>query len=398
MIGLPRICVLGGGNGAFATAADLKLRGFHVSLCEVPEMRTNLEPLIAAGGLDVRLTIDIPSLRSGFAKLDYVGTDPAEALGNADLVFVVVPAFAQQRFAEFAAPFVRPDHLIALMPGNFGGTLEFASILSTHSGSRTQQPLLVDVECMMYSGFKDGASVEISGFKRRIACAAFPATTNDRALERLHAVYPGLTAARNVLEIGLRNGNTVIHPPITLLNAGWIEKTAGDFRFYWDGLTPAVGKVVEALDAERLATGRALGLDLQSGMEMSLGYYADQGARGDTYTEVLSTNPVYAIDWAPKQIDHRFLLEDIPYGLAPLESVARLAGVPTPVSSALFDIASCMLQRDLRQQARDLRHLGLENLSVDQLLLLVDETGYQNPDDRTPAQSGRDHLSCPDLS
>jgi opine dehydrogenase len=372
----PRICVLGGGNGAFATAADLKLRGFHVNLCEVPEMRHNLEPVLAAGGIDVRLIIEIPGLQPGFAQLDYVGTDPADALANTDLVFVVVPAFAQRRFAEFVAPFIRTDQLVALMPGNFGGTLEFASTMRARLGPNGPHPLLVDVECMIYSGFKEGASVEISGFKRRIACAAFPAITNPQALERLHLVYPGLTPARNVLEIGLRNGNTVIHPPITLLNAGWIEKTGGDFRFYWDGLTPAVGRVVEALDSERVATGRALGLDLLSGMEMSLGYYADQGAKGETYTEVLSTNPVYVIDRAPKQIEHRFLLEDIPYGLVPLESVARLAGVPTPISSALIDVASCMLQRDLRQQARDLKRLGLEGISLEGLLQLVDESGY----------------------
>ncbi len=45
-------------------------------------------------------------------------------------------------------------------------------------------------------------------------------------------VYPVMTAARNVLQTSLQNGNPIIHPAITLLNAARIERTGGDFLFY----------------------------------------------------------------------------------------------------------------------------------------------------------------------
>lgn len=366
-----RICVLGGGNGAFATASALAIQGFRVSLCEVPEWKANVEAVRAQGGIDLEVVIQIPGMVSGFAKLDTVGVDPEEALSDAAVIFLVVPAFAQRRFAEFVAPCLRSGQVVGLTPGNFGGAMEWAAVLR-EQGIR-ERPILVDVESMFYSGFKSGpAAVQVSGFKRNINCAAFPAKQTVAALERLHRIYPNLRAAENVLTIGLSKAGTVMHPTITLLNAGWIEKTRGDFLFYWDGLTPAVGKVMERLESERLALGKALGLSLISNRDSLLAYYADQGAKGATLTEVASTNPVYGIDRAPKGLRHRFLLEDIPYGLVPFEELGRLGGVPTPVCSALVDLASTMLEMNFRREGRGLKRLGLAGLSLPEMKRLLE--------------------------
>jgi len=372
---MPRVCVLGGGNGAFATASALAVEGFKVTLCEVPEWKANVEPVMAKGGIDLEVVIRIPSMQSGFAKLEKAGVDPEEALSDADVVFLVVPAFAQRRFAEFASPFLRSSQVVALTPGNFGGSMEWAAVLK-EKGVK-ERPILVDVESMIYSGFKNGpTSVQVSGFKRNINCAAFPATRTAEALQLIHRVYPNVGPGENVLTIGLSKAGTVMHPTITLLNAGWIEKTQGDFLFYWDGLTSAVGKVMERLESERLALGKALGLNLISTRDSLLGYYADQGAKGDTLTEVASTNPVYGIDRAPKNMQHRFLLEDIPYGLVPMEELASLGGVATPMCSALVELASCMLQTDFRQEGRGLKRLGLAGLTLAEIKRLVSEVGY----------------------
>jgi opine dehydrogenase len=314
-------------------------------------------------------------MQSGFAKLEKAGVDPEEALSDADVVFLVVPAFAQRRFAEFAAPFLRSGQVVALTPGNLGGSMEWAAVLK-EKGVK-ERPILVDVESMIYSGFKNGpTSVQVSGFKRNINCAAFPATKTGQALQVIHRVYPNLGPGENVLTIGLSKAGSVMHPTITLLNAGWIEKTQGNFLFYWDGLTSAVGRVMERLESERLALGKALGLNLISTRDSLLGYYADQGAKGDTLTEVASTNPVYGIDRAPKNMRHRFLLEDIPYGLVPIEELARLGGVATPICSALVELASTMLQTDFRQEGRGLKRLGLAGLTLAEIKRLVNEVGY----------------------
>ncbi|NLX63052.1 MAG: opine dehydrogenase, partial [Tissierellia bacterium] len=78
----------------------------------------------------------------------------------------------------------------------------------------------------------------------------------------LKDVYPSLNPAKNVLQTTLQNGNPIIHPPITLLNAGLVERTGGNFYFYEEGVTPAVGRLIEGLDKERIAIGKKLGLEI----------------------------------------------------------------------------------------------------------------------------------------
>ncbi|MDO9303438.1 MAG: NAD/NADP octopine/nopaline dehydrogenase family protein [Anaerolineales bacterium] len=44
----------------------------------------------------------------------------------------------------------------------------------------------------------------------------------------------------------------IFQPVLTLLNAGWIESTHGDYQFYIDGVTPSVARMLEVLDRERV--------------------------------------------------------------------------------------------------------------------------------------------------
>lgn len=370
-----KVAVLGGGNGAFITAADLASRGFGVTLFELPELGRTVEKARERGGIELEVRGELP-LRSGFWGLDRVTTDAGEALADAEVAFVVVPAFAQRRFAEAVAPHVRPGQLFVLSPGNFGGAIEFAQTLQRCGAPRAH---LAEMECMIYSGFKnDSGSVWVSGYKKGLRVAAFPARDTDRVMETLHCCYPDLRAARNVLETGLRNVNTVFHAPILVLNAGRVEDARGDFLFYWQGCTPSVGRAVERVEGERLAVGEALGLALTPNYEVMLEWYGHQGARGGSLPEVMATNPAYAWDTAPPSLEHRFLLEDIPFGMVPMEELGRLAGVPTPVTTAVIELAQALLGRDLRPGARTLDSLGLAALSLPGLRELVDEKGWWN--------------------
>jgi hypothetical protein len=75
-------------------------------------------------------------------------------------------------------------------------------------------------------------------------------------LEHIREIYPAMATAKNILQTSLQNGNSVIHPTITLLNAALIERTGGDFFFYEEGVTPAVGRLIKAVDEERIAIGK----------------------------------------------------------------------------------------------------------------------------------------------
>jgi hypothetical protein len=54
--------------------------------------------------------------------------------------------------------------------------------------------------------------------------------------------------------------NAVMHPAQMVCNASWIEASGGDFLVYREGSGPGTSKVIEAVDAERVALAGALGV------------------------------------------------------------------------------------------------------------------------------------------
>src|SRR5205807_1876997 len=61
---------------------------------------------------------------------------------------------------------------------------------------------------------------------------------------------------------------------------------------------------------------------------------------------------------APATIDHRFLNEDVPYGLVAIAELGRAAGVPTPCADAAIDIASIVAARPFRRYGLTRDRLG----------------------------------------
>lgn len=87
----------------------------------------------------------------------------------------------------------------------------------------------------------------------------------------------------------------------------------------------------------------------------------------------MATNPAYEWDTAPRNLQHRFLLEDVLYGMVAMEDLGRLVGVPTPLTTAVVELACRRLGEDLRARARSLSSLGLG-----QLLATSASQGYRD--------------------
>lgn len=299
---------------------------------------------------------------SGFAELALITTDPHQALRGADVILYIVPAFAESRFTELCMAHFQPEQLVVFFCGNFGGALEFANQLKSQGNPL---PLIAETEGLVYGGFKqDATTVKVGGYKTGLACGALPSSKTAEALHRLRTVYSDFQPAANVIETGLRNLNPVVHAPVSVVNAGRTAPDKPKWRYYWDGVTEPVGHLVETVDKERLAIAAQLGLSLPATLEVLLTWYGNQGANGSTLAEVMSTNPAYEIAWAPQTLDHRFLTEDIPFGLVPIEALAKKLGVQTPITTALITLASNLLSVDYREQGRNLTRLGLDDVSL----------------------------------
>ena len=87
---------------------------------------------------------------------------------------------------------------------------------------------------------------------------------------------------------------------------------------------------------------------------------------GSAYQAIHQSEPNQTIK-APGSLDHRYIKEDIGYGLVPMAEIGKLVGVRTPVMDALITLASVALGIEFRPEGLTLEKMGLAEISPDNL-------------------------------
>ena len=359
MKGIEKVAVLGAGNGGCAAAGVLTLRGCEVRLYSPSERR--LPPL--------RQGIILRHAYEGVTRPSLITADLNRAVRGADLVMLVVPAVAHEGYARKLAPILEGDQIVFLNPGHTGGGLHFAHELLKWGGPPV--PVCESVTLTYICRMEGEATVGVYRETGNVRFAALPARKTGELIEQLHPLFPNLRSAVNVLETGLMNINAVIHPPGMLMNTGWIESQNRDFLFYRESITPSVARVIEMLDKERLYVSRALGLKLPAFID----YFCEaglttEGARqtGSVYRAMQESEANRSIQ-SPPSLNHRYVDEDVGYGLVPMSQFGGLLGVTTPVMDSLIVLASVARQKDYRKAGLSLDRMGLSGLSTKDILL-----------------------------
>jgi opine dehydrogenase len=76
---------------------------------------------------------------------------------------------------------------------------------------------------------------------------------------------------------------------------------------------------------------------------------------------------------SPSSLDHRYIHEDVGYGLVPISALGRLAGVATPIIDALIKLAGLAVGIDYMRDGLTLERLGLAGKSPSELLRFVED-------------------------
>jgi opine dehydrogenase len=360
------IAVLGAGHGGCAAAADLTRRGHRVRLHARSAAR--LAPLRERGGIDAR------GVQEGFVPLPVMTTDVAEALYRADLIMLVVPSVAHEHYARALAPLIDGSTPIFLNPGHTGGGLHFVHELR-RAGYRGPIKTCETVTLTYIARLEGPATVAIYSYTKRLRFAALPGKHADELFALTKPIYPEIIQASSVIETALTNMNAIFHPPGMLMNAGWIESTGGNFLFYREGITEAVGRVTAAIDAERLAIANALGVPavpfldafLQAGLTTPAAHASGNIARACRESEPNKTIK------SPSSLDHRYVHEDVGYGLVPLAALGHLAGVATPTIDATVHLMGVCVGIDYAREGLTLEKLGLAGTSPSDVVKRVYE-------------------------
>ncbi|HQM55102.1 MAG TPA: NAD/NADP octopine/nopaline dehydrogenase family protein [Anaerolineaceae bacterium] len=359
-----KFTVIGAGHGGKAMAAHLGLLGFSTRLYN--RSMEHIAAIKELGGIDLA---GLNGERREFGRLELVTDNMEQALDGSDMIMVVVPSSAHAELARHMAPHLKDGQVIVLHPGRTCGAIEVAKVL--RDNHCTADVTVSEAETFIYASRSDGpAQARIFRMKEAVPLAALPATRNRLVLDRIHEAYPQFIDGGNVLQTGLNNMGSIFHPALTLLNAGWIETTHGDYQFYIDGVSPSVARVLEVLDRERVTVGSALGLRTRNAMEWLKLAYDTSGA--DLYEAIHNQEGYYGIK-APPTLNHRYIFEDVPCSLVPIASLGDRFGVSVRAMDAVVTLANIVHRTDYWRRGRTVDKLGFSTLSVSELTAYVNE-------------------------
>ena len=210
--------------------------------------------------------------------------------------------------------------------------------------------------------------------KRWLQIAAFPGNRIAAVHRRLSPLFPQAVASPNALYTGFTNANAMLHVANCVANVARIE--SGDsYRFYAEGVTPAVARLYQAINRERVMVAAALGAAVPTLEDWFDRVY---GVREASLVETCrrltyNSDGPYQATGTPSSLEHKFITEDVPTGLIPMSALGAAAGVPTPAIDALVAVVQSMTGRDFAAEARTLARLGLSGLSATDIRRVMDE-------------------------
>lgn len=358
---IKKIAVLGAGNGGCAAAADLTLRGFQVRLFTRSE--STIAKLARRGEIEL-----IEGGESKFAAPYFMSPHLPPVVQGVDLIVIATPAVGHEYLARNLVKYLTDGQRILLNPGHTGGSLHFAKLLK-QLGCAADVQICETVTLTYICRMPEPGKVEIYRRTSNLRCAAFPARHTASLVGELQNVFPNLIPAANVLETGFSNINAIMHPAGMLGNTGWIEKSGGDFLWYAEGITPSIGRWIDAVDGERLAIVSALGLEPLRFVDIfhRAGLTTDAArASGLAYQAIHESEPNMTIK-SPPSLDHRYIREDIGFGLVPMAEIGKLLRIKTLVMDALIALASTALGVDFRVEGLTLEKMGLASTRAEDL-------------------------------
>ncbi|HXH84807.1 MAG TPA: NAD/NADP octopine/nopaline dehydrogenase family protein [Candidatus Tectomicrobia bacterium] len=359
------VAVLGGGNGSYATAADLALAGHRVRLWR--RAGAELDDVRKAGGI----TLEAEE-RRGLARLDAAAADLGEALREAEVVVVPLPATTHEDVAKRLGERLTGREIVLLTPGTLGSFV-MARVIARAGG--TLPLAFAETGTLPYLARKTGpAAVSAPVRAANLPTGVFPAARTKPVLDRLRALFPVIRPCVDALDAALTNVGPVIHPPLVLVNASSID--AGRFDIHAAGTSPSARRLIDAVDGERIASRTGLGYPPPH-YEMATYYDEARAAEGLYGAGARAKLEASGLWRETLTYEHRYVTEDVALGLTLLESAGRTASLATPAVSGLLGVFGAILGRDLAG-GRAMDHLGLGDLTLRELRAFFHD-GWESP-------------------
>ena len=246
-----RVAILGAGSIAFATAALLAREGHQPVLWSPSGRRT--AALAAGTPLTARGVVE-----GLFHPI--IAQTCADALAEANVAYIAVPGYAHRAVIEAMAPHLRPDQ-----PVIFSSHMSFSLLyLLQQRAPHGPAPQVIAWGTTVVTGRQTApAEVTVSNIRAKVDMTVLPPAAGPDAAALCTALFGDRFVLRDGLAaIALSNLNPQNHLAIALCNLTRMEK--GEHWLQYANITGAVGRLLEALDRERLAVAAAYGASVKT--------------------------------------------------------------------------------------------------------------------------------------
>lgn len=352
--------IVGAGAIACGTAALLAQSGHRVQLWSPSGKGTAAladgQPLKARGAVEGEFAVQAAS-------------SAADLAAHAQVIVLALPAYAHRKMMDAIAPHLTREHVVVISSHASLGALYLSRLLKNRG---VTLPIVAWGTTVVSGRLAAPCSVQVNTVRSKIDLCTLPASDQERGLEVCRRLFGDRFVERDgLLAIALSNLNPQNHMGIALCNMTRME--LGEAWDQGKHVTPNVGRLLEALDTERLAIADALGLQVRTIFEhFHLSFHVPLGSVSDMNQEM---SRLGRGGTGPATADSRYVTEDVPYGLAATAKLGALTQRPAKLHEAGVAVFSAMYGRDFSDENDLLRALDLDALSLNELKELA-RNGY----------------------
>jgi opine dehydrogenase len=341
--------IIGAGNTGLAMAAHLAFAGNEVYIYDHNPNTVDL--------LQESKSIRCSGALQGNVSISGASRDIGLAIKDSDLIIIMTPAFAHKELALLLAKELKKEIPIILSPGRTCGAIEFQHYFNLQNN--TLQPSISESQTVIHTARRYTAnSVHVIAIKDSVYLATLEPNKSQDVLASLpEAIRSHFSPAKSVIQTSIGNTGMILHCAPLLLNSGWTESPNFGFKHYWDGISPRIARFLEQIDRERVEVSKALGCEVISTVEWLKRSYHSYG---NNLYECVHNTPAYEAIDAPETLEHRYIFEDVPCGLVPLEALGKLMDIDMKNTALIIDLASALMETDFRETGRNLKNFDLK--------------------------------------
>ncbi|XP_013410791.1 opine dehydrogenase [Lingula anatina] len=357
-----QVLVCGGGNGAHVMAGlaaakpDIEARVLTLFADEADQWSESLKTndlTVLVKGSDGQPDTAIKS------KPSMVSKKPEEVVPGCKMIIIVVPAFAHNLYLEAIKPYVDPKCIILGVPGP-----SFDHAVRGILGEKADTVFIFETLPWACRIKEYGKEVEVLGSKETVLVAIQGSLSTApigpmgkspvETLQYVLGAAPVLHLAGHPLCITLMATPTLHSAIMYGTWTNWDGKPLDKIPLFYQGVNETTAQLISDLSDENLKVTKGIkrkrpDVDLSQVKHVYdwfMTRYTNDVQDKSSLKTVLQTNNAYAglkhsmLEVEPGKFvpdfSHRYISEDIPFGLVVTRGVAEVAGIETPIMDKIL--------------------------------------------------------------